>query len=246
MDLLKRLTDVTLVAVSTQEVDAAVAALDYSRRGLEFGEILLVSHQHPLGNDAFYRFVPINPFSSVGDWGKYVVFDLHKQIKTQFVLLIHEDGFVVNPDGWNDQWRDYDYIGAPFPIPRDTFSYRDALGNIIRVGNSVSLRSKKLLELPSEIGLTWDNFDEGFPHEDGFLCVQHRQTLAEHGIRYAPLNVAVHFGRETHLPEHAGIEPFSFHKWAGPNRSYPCFNPKAVRQKNWRRVKRKIRGILKI
>ena len=243
---MKQLTDVTLVVVSTEDVEAAVAALDYSQRGLEFGEILLVSDRNPLGDDALYRFVPINPVSSVGDWGKYVVFDLHKQIKTKFTLLIHQDGFVVNPDNWNDKWRNYDYIGAPFPIPRDMFSYRDALGNIIRVGNSVSLRSKKMLELPSEIGLTWDNFDGGFPHEDGFLCVQHRQTLTEHGMRYAPLNVAVHFGREANLPEHTGIEPFTFHKWAGPNRIYPCFNAKAVRQKKWRRVKRKIIGILKI
>ena len=117
MDPLKRLTDVTLVAVSTHQVEAAVAALDYSRQGLDFGEILLVSHQNPLGTDAFYRFAPIYPFSSVGDWGKYVVFDLHKQIKTQFALLVHEDGFVVNPEGWNAQWCDYDFIGAPFPMP---------------------------------------------------------------------------------------------------------------------------------
>ncbi len=238
-----QLADITLVAVATQEVDTAVAALDYSRRGLDFGEILLVSHQNPLGDDAFYRYAPITSFSSVGDWGKYVVFDLHKQIKTQFILLIHEDGFVVNPKSWNNQWRDYDYIGAPFPLPKDMFSYRDATRNIIRVGNSVSLRSKRLLELPSEIGLTWDNFDGGLPHEDGFLCVQHRHTLAAHGIRYAPLEVAVHFGREANLPEHAGIDPFTFHKWAGPNRSYPCFNPQAVRSKKWRRIRRKLKEL---
>lgn len=240
---MKHLSDVTLLAVATQQVEAAVAALDFSRRDIEFGDILLVSHDNPLGDDAFYRYVPIAPFASVGDWGKFLVFDLHKHIHTAFILLIHEDGFVVNPQSWDDSWRDYDYIGAPFPPPRDPISYRDTFGNIIRVGNSVSLRSKRMLELPSEIGLTWDNFDGGFPHEDGFLCVQHRHKLAEHGIAYAPLEVAAHFGRETNLPEHSGVEPFTFHKWSGPNRAYPCFNPQAVRQKKWRRVRRKLKEL---
>ena len=84
---MKQLTDVTLVVVSAEDVKAAVTALDYSQRELKFGEILLVSDRNSLRDDALYRFVPINPVSSVGDWAKYVVFDLHKQIKTKFTLI---------------------------------------------------------------------------------------------------------------------------------------------------------------
>ena len=240
------LADITLVAVATKEVDAAVAALDYSRREIAFSDTLLVSHENPLGTNAFYRYVSIDPFVSVGDWGKYIVFDLHMHIHTEFILLIHDDGFIVNPQAWKDCWRNYDYIGAPFPLPRDSISYRDTFGNIVRVGNSVSLRSKRLLKLPSEIGLTWGNFDGGFPHEDGFLCVQNRHKLAEHGIEFAPLETAVHFGREATLPEHRGIDPFTFHKWAGDNRSYPCFNPGAIRRKKWRRLYRTWRKVLRL
>ena len=54
---------------------------------LSRGEILLVSDRNPLRDDALYRFVPINPVSSEGDWAKYFVFDLHKQIKKKFTLI---------------------------------------------------------------------------------------------------------------------------------------------------------------
>jgi hypothetical protein len=243
---MKQLKNVTLVTVSTQNVKAAISALEYSQLGIKFNEILLVSHENPLGNDAFYRFVPIIPFTSIGEWGKYVVFNLYKHIKTDFILFIHEDGFVVNPKSWNDDWLQYDYIGAPFPLPRDDYSYRDVSGNIIRVGNSVSLRSKKLLELPDKLGLEWKNFDKDYPHEDGFLTVQHRHTLIQNGINYAPLDIAVRFGRETNLPEHSGINPFTFHKWAGPNRNYPCFNHKEVLKKKWRKLKTKLKELFKL
>lgn len=243
MSRLIELPNITLVAVATQEVGAAVKALDYSQREIAFGDCMLVSHENP-ASEKPYRYVQIAPFSSVGEWGRYVVFDLVDQIETEHILLIHEDGFVVTPSAWDNSWLGYDFIGAPFPLPTDPISFRDAKGEIVRVGNSVSLRSRRLLELPREIGLKWENFDGGFPHEDGFLCVQHRYPLMEHGINYAPLEVAARFGREVNLPEHKGVSPFVFHKWVGPNRGYPCFNPAAVRRKKIRRAKAKLMRLI--
>ena len=242
--IMTRLENISLVAVATQEIEATVEALRYSARALEFDEILLVSHRDPLGADKFYRHVPIAPFGTAGDWGRFVVFELHKHIHSNHIILVHDDGFIVNPEQWSEEFRNYDFIGAPFPLPRDSFSYRDSFGNIIRVGNSVSLRSKRLLKLPAEIGLRWDDADGGYFHEDGFLCGQHRHTLQAHGIVYPPLDIACRFSRETPLPEHKGIVPFAFHKWAGPNRDYPCFNPGAVRRKELRRIQSKLRSLI--
>jgi hypothetical protein len=41
---------------------------------------------------------------------------------TEFAILVHEDGFIVNPECWSDEFLKYDYIGAPWPIPNDDFS----------------------------------------------------------------------------------------------------------------------------
>jgi hypothetical protein len=50
-------------------------------------------------------------------------------------------------------------------LPSDDFSYRDIHGNIVSVGNSVSLRSKRLLELPIQLKLPWEPY-HGFYNED--------------------------------------------------------------------------------
>lgn len=225
---MRHISNVTLVAVATTEVEATAKALEYSTRQMSFDRVLLISHFNPEPSSTTYEYIEISPFGSVGEWGKFVVFDLHQYIQTDYVILVHADGFIVNPQSWDDEFLKYDYIGAPWPIPRDSYSYRDRFGNIIRVGNSVSLRSLKLLKMPSEIGLDWASADHGFFHEDGFLCVQNRHVLQGLGLAYAPLGVACRFSREKPIPENKGIKPFVFHKWEGENRYYPRFSPKGT------------------
>lgn len=238
---MKTINNVTLVAVATTEVEATAKALEYSTRHLSFDRVLLLSHYHPEPGTTTYEHINIQPFSNVGEWGKFVVFNLHHHIDTDYIILVHADGFIVNPQSWDDGFLQYDYIGAPWPLPKDNYSYRDHFGNIIRVGNSVSLRSKKLLKMPSKLGLDWTSADHGFFHEDGFLCVQNRHTLQNHGIAYAPLSVACKFSREKPIHENKGLEPFAFHKWEGENRHYPRFSPKASLGYRIRKVLKKIK-----
>ncbi len=223
---MRRLKNVTLVAVATTEIDATVKALQYSARELDFDRILFIASHDPLSSNDFYDFIKIEPFNNVGEWGRFVVFELHKYITTDYIILIHSDGFIVNPQSWDDDFLNYDYIGAPWPLPKDNFSYRDFYGNIIRVGNSVSIRSRKLLKMPSDLGLEWA-CDHDYFHEDGYLCVQNRHIFQAHGIAYAPLSVASKFSHERPILENKGIKPFAFHKWAGSNRHYPRFSKKA-------------------
>jgi hypothetical protein len=101
-------------------------------------------------------------------------------------LLIHDNGFVVNPDSWKDEFLNYDYIGAPWPLPNDNFSYRDINGNLIRQGNSVSLRSKKLLDVPNKLNLEWKPF-HGYTNEDGYICVNYRHKYLKKGVNLRTL-----------------------------------------------------------
>ena len=225
----KKLHDVTLVAVATTKINETISALDYSMKDIEYEDVLLITNKNIKSNN--YRTIKIKSFQSVGDWGKFIVFDLHKHIKTKHILLIHHDGFVVNPSSWNNKFLAYDYIGAPWPISKDGYSYIDNKKNIIRVGNSVSLRSKKLLEMPSKLGLSWKNLDHGFFHEDGFLCVQSREVLMKKNIRFASYDVAKQFSREYTFPDNQHINPFVFHKWYGENKHFPCFEQKNTFEK---------------
>lgn len=221
---MRHIPNITLVAVATTKVEATLKAIEYSTKDLRFDNVILFSHYKPDSDFHGYEYIKIEPFSNVGDWGRFIVFDLYKYISTDYIILIHADGFIVNPESWDENFLRYDYIGAPWPVPKDGFSYRDYLGNIIRVGNSVSLRSYKLLKMPSDLNLTWDNLDHGYFHEDGFLAVQFRHVLQEKGIVFAPFTVACKFSREKTLYENKDINPFVFHKWEGRNRKYPRFD----------------------
>jgi len=202
-----RLPNVTLCTLGSEKYkEQHQKALDYSSQNIEFGAVKNI----------------IAPTHSIDEWNKAVVFDLGDHIDTDFALLIHTDGGIGEPQLWRDEWLQYDYIGAPFPLPTDSISHRDIYGNIQRVGNSVSIRSKKLLQLPKKIGMEWTSF-HGFYNEDGYICVNMRHVFEKHGCKFAPFEEALLFGKEMPLPENKGLKTFAYHKTIGENSIYPNF-----------------------
>ena len=150
------LPQITLVAVACIRVQETVKAIEKSCLGVNFGAVKLITNEEICGD--FFETVQIKKLD-YEEYNRFVVFELHKYIDTEFALIIQDDGFVTGPHQWRGEFLDYDYIGAPWPLPTDDFSYRDPFGNLIRVGNGgFSLRSKKLLALPTELGLEWRSY----------------------------------------------------------------------------------------
>lgn len=145
-----QLPNVTLAAMDSVRVRASVKALEYSMKDIDFGEVLIITHRKPLFLPKGIQYRHIDKLKNIDAFNYNMIYKIHEYIHTDYMLLVHYDGFVVNPDMWRDEFLDYDYIGSPFPLPKDDFSYRDAGGNICRVGNSVSIRSKRLLEFPTK------------------------------------------------------------------------------------------------
>lgn len=219
----QRLSKVTLVAVSSVHMYETVRALLYSMKGIEFGDVLLLSHHKPFYLPSSIHFQKIDRLCSVDDYSHFCVYRLGDYIDTEYALIVHHDGFVVNPQAWREEFLDYDYIGSPWPLPKDEKRFRDAQGNIVRVGNGVSLRSKKLLTYPGKAELKWEKTDSGDYNEDCFICCKNKLLLESEGFHFAPLEIAVLFGREHILPENEDVEPFLFHQWRGINSKYPRF-----------------------
>lgn len=192
-----KLPNVTLVALSgiDYQTKENIEALKKSFEGIEWGAV---------------KYIQQGDITDINSWNKAVIYDLYKYIDTDFAMFVHGDGYVINPSAWRDSFLYYDYIGAPWPLPKDDYSYRTSNGGLIRVGNSVSLRSRKILGLPSELGLEWRPY-YGNTNEDGFLCVHNRDVLKEHGIKFAPLEEAIYFSKEHEIEENKGIETFAFH-----------------------------------
>lgn len=194
-----KLPQITLIAITGRDIEAHKKALDYSSKEITFGAIKLIEKH----------------FETIDDWSYHIIYHLTDYIDTEFCILIHADGYIIHPELWRDEWLQYDYIGAPFPLPVDDFSYRDIRGNIQRVGNSVSLRSKRLIEFAPKHQLEWKSF-HGFFNEDGFICVNYRHEYEQAGLKFASIEVAKYFSKEHEIPENKGILTFAFHsigKW---------------------------------
>ncbi len=219
---MRYLPDVTLIAMASTNVEATVKALMYSCLRAEYGSVKLVSHYRPnLPYNIQHCYT--EQTKDIDEWSYKAIYELPQHVDKGYALIVHADGFVVNPDSWRMDFYDYDYIGAPWPLPHDDFSYRDIHGNIVRVGNGVSLRSKKLMQLAIDLKLPWEPF-HGFYNEDGFICAKNRHIYEANGMKFAPLDIAKYFSHEVPIPENEGIKPFVFHKWQGSNSVYPSFN----------------------
>lgn len=218
-----QLKQVTLVAVTSVKIYETVRALLYSMKEVEYADVILLSHEKPAFLPKSIRFVEIEQLKNIDDYSHFCVYDLGDYIETPFALIVHHDGFVVNPGAWREEFLQYDYIGSPWPIPKDEVRYRDTEGNLVRVGNGVSLRSKRLMEFAKQNHLPWEKTDSGDYNEDCFLCCKNKLLLEKKGMKFAPLEIAVYFGREHTIPENEAIEPFLFHQWRGKNKKYPRF-----------------------
>lgn len=220
-----QLPNVTLMCMTSVKVMESVKAMQYSMRQIDFGDAVFISDKKPIYLPKTIRFSYTSKLKDIDSFNYKMIYELTEHVHTDYVMIVHYDGFVVNPQQWRDEFLDYDYIGAPWPDPHDDFTYRDINGNLCRVGNSVGIRSKRLLDFPNEANLPFEA-DHGFFHEDGFLCVKNRHLVEAAGMKIAPLEVAKYYSHETMIPEIEGITPFAFHKWAGSNAGYPKFKGK--------------------
>jgi hypothetical protein len=123
-------------------------------------------------------------------------------VNTSHALICTHDGFISNPHLWDDEWMNYDMIGAPWPI----------FWNLShRVGNTgFTLQSKKFLETAKLAEPLWKG-EAG----DVFLCQIMETRFRKLGIKYAPVEVAAKFSWEHHIEEGTATrhKSFGFHGW---------------------------------
>lgn len=204
------LDNVTLVSVSSVRHADTIEALRKSKQGLNFASVKFMTDADIICDDI--EIVKIDRLNSIDDYSKFMIYDLDHHIDTEFALVVQYDGYVLNPELWTDEFLKYDYIGAPFPLPSDNFSYRDSRGNLVRVGNGgFSLRSKKLISIPNKLNLPWKSYF-GYYNEDGFIVCHNRHIYEDAGCVFAPIDIAARFSHENTIDENRGIRPFGFHR----------------------------------
>ena len=183
---MRELLNIDLVAVDCVEPEIAVRSLLHSSKDIRFGSIKLIAHYKPDNLPDHFEFHQIDK-QTHSSMGWFRLNALPKYIHNDYMLSIHADSFIINPELWSDEFLQYDYVGAPW-APADWCS-------VNRVGNDgFLLKSKKFL-----------NLEEVLPQTDRHVDVYVTNTFYDFftyaGCKYAPIDVACRFSLESQIPE---------------------------------------------
>jgi len=162
------LPNITLFGIDSHDKNGIIRASEICQKNIQFGDVKIITERLFDGRDGYSVFC---------------IKEMWKYIQTDFVLLIHSDGYIQNYKAWDDSWLQYDYIGA-------SWGYKDNMN----VGNGgFTLRSKKLLNIIKDYDVPQGTI------EDDFICRKIRKELEQkHGIKFAPEEVANRFSIEAY------------------------------------------------
>jgi hypothetical protein len=181
---MRQLPSVTLLALDTRDPDAAVVGMQKSMAAIQFADAVLLTYADYECKDARITVKAIPPVRNIEDYSRFMIKALGQYFNTSHVLIAQWDGFVVNPDVWDDEFLTYDYIGAPWK------NHRHAVGN-----GGFCLRSRKLIDALQDSEVKF------FDPEDFAICDRYHDLLvSRYGIRFAPIDVARKFSCETYKP----------------------------------------------
>jgi hypothetical protein len=185
------LRDVTLCCIDCAQPALAVRALGLSAAQARFGAVLLLTDADLAAPGLTVR--RIGRLRDGVAYSHFVLKDLVAHVATPFVLVVQWDGWVLDGARWEEGFRAFDYIGAPWPWHP---AWR-------QVGNGgFSLRSRRLLEVVAEGG-----FVPGHP-EDEMIGGVWRAALEARGIRFADAAAARRFSVER---DRSAAPSFGFH-----------------------------------
>jgi hypothetical protein len=183
---MKELLNVDLVSINCVKPEESVKALLYSSEKIKFGSIKLFSHYRPNNITDGIEWIEIEKQThNTINW--FSLNTLPKLISNQYMLSIHDDGFIINADAWTDEFLRYDYIGAPWPaLP---------WCSVNRVGNGgFVLKSKRFMNLEENIPPTEE-------HNDVLVTNKLYNYFTSNGCKYAPIDLACRFSMEHIIPE---------------------------------------------
>lgn len=200
-----RLPNVTIVGADCVDVNRLIKAINISCSEIEFGDVVILSSLPSKDK----RVVKIRHLATKGDYSTFMMKELVDYIKTDYLLVVQYDGYVVNASAWRNEWLKYDYIGAVWEW------YKDSM----RVGNGgFSLRSRRLHQvLKDDVDIIPINEAGVTKHmeEDHCICRLYYQLLKyRHKIGFASEEEARKFSIEAWSlkpPQNLYDGSFGFH-----------------------------------
>lgn len=185
------LTCATLVSPiyndSREHLDLTIRMMRYMRSIVQFGHAILITAckvESPVPAEVIQV-----PPTDIGGLQTFQMTVLPRLIHTPFMMMCHNDGFVILPELWTNEFLSYDFIGAPW-------------GDRVVGNDGFSLQSQKLLWSKSK--LPWIDTVQG----DEYVCRVHKEQMIRAGVTFAPFGLATLFSTET---VNEGYPSFGFH-----------------------------------
>ncbi len=216
-----KLPNVTLLAVTSIEIEQHQIALKISSHNIEFGAVKFLSSSLPEKKYSDIEYVSIPPMNR-SDNNRFLMKDLYKYFKTSHCLFIQADSFVVNAGLWKEEFLEFDYIGAPWPneihiTPNPELSSGISSPLVLNMkencvgSGGFSLRSRKLLKTIAKIN--YDSLKFPILNEDLIICHYLYKEMIDKGISFAPPELAAQFSIENphHLYGQNANSVFGFH-----------------------------------
>lgn len=252
-------SQITIVSVTGMpDATSAAYALELSRRQMLGARALLCSPKAPANLAEGIEHKAIAPLN-YHEYSWFMMFALWKFIETDYVLIVQDDGWILDIRNWSDDFLNYDYLGAPVCLGRvDTpqgiqwmydFNWCEHLGQPDRIVRPVlnggfSLRSRRMLRALVDhpqirVEIPPPDVEESEPirmnwfhkvlNEDVQLSAVLRPQLEAVGLRFAPLDLCTRFAMEDAGPIHTGMDAMKLLGLHGWWRRLVSIDPPAVR-----------------
>jgi len=189
----KTLSDVDIISVNCVDPVQSLKAIRYCQKMFNFNRSILFSSDDLRDDNVECKKIDKLTWQQYNDF----ILSIGQHSNADYILLIQDDGHIVNADMWSDEFLNYDYIGAPWPNEDDwinlqsTFPEMREVFKKNRIGNGgFSLRSRKFLNYSNTFSTC------GGVGEDAFLCIRKYDEAIKHGIKFASFEVACRFSYE--------------------------------------------------
>jgi hypothetical protein len=195
-----QLPTVTLIIIDCLNAQRAINVLEHCKSLCDFGAVKLLT-SIPIQYEHRIKIMPLNTLIA---YSVFMLTKVNQYIDTEHLLVVQRDGWILNPQSFDNSWLELDYI-APL------FVQYNHVGS-----GGFSLRSKKLMDNVAATMPAWDGTQREADkiqqslqyYEDGVISLSGKFS----GFKFATNEQASHFAQGGNKDKKYHIEfPFGFH-----------------------------------
>ncbi len=208
--------EITIVCADTRDNkrDVALATLAHCQNIFPCQEAILFTNKQPSKEYNNVSVIAnIRSLNEERSYDHFILSSLPSYIKTTHYLIVQTDGYILNPNAWDDSFLKYHYIGAPWEHhPKHYWPPHQPVGPNTSVGNGGFCMRQRVLGMTvqgmfMELSRNKNFKTEHWYPEDCFIARDLRPVLESKGFTFAPEELAKKFSFENkpHMNE------FGFH-----------------------------------